>query len=89
MIAAAAVYMALVKLNVKMPSVAWWSLMEANIECMEELICELECFYEANRSNKYSVEKISGIFTSVGLKNNLINVFPVNYYRKIQLDLNN
>ncbi len=30
-IAAAAVYMALVKLNIKMPPVAWWVLMEANI----------------------------------------------------------
>lgn len=63
MIAAAAVYMALLKLNVRMPGVAWWSLMEGSIECMEELICELESFYEAARSNKYSVEKVSGIFT--------------------------
>jgi len=31
-IAAASVYLALLKLNIKMPPVPWWVLMEANIE---------------------------------------------------------
>jgi len=33
--------MALLKLKIKMPSVAWWVLMEANLESIEELIIEL------------------------------------------------
>ncbi len=40
-IAAASIYMALLKLKIKMPSVAWWVLMEANLESIEELIIEL------------------------------------------------
>jgi hypothetical protein len=37
-IAAAAVFNALLKLNIKMPTVAWWILMEANLESIEELV---------------------------------------------------
>ena len=37
-IAAAAVYLALVRLGIKLPSVAWWILLECNLESIEELL---------------------------------------------------
>ena len=37
-IAAAAVYMSLLKLNIKMPTAAWWVLMEASIDHIEDLV---------------------------------------------------
>lgn len=37
-IAAAAVYLALVRLEIKLPNVAWWILLECNLESIEELL---------------------------------------------------
>jgi hypothetical protein len=37
-IAAAALYLALLKLGIKMPTAAWWVLLEAQLESIEELV---------------------------------------------------
>ena len=39
--------------------------------------------------SKYSMEWVSEQIDEVGKKNGLVNVFPVSYFRKICLDLNN
>ena len=39
--------------------------------------------------SKYSMEWVSEQIDEVGKKNGLVNVFPVSYFRKISLDLNN
>jgi len=52
--------MALLKLKIKIPSVAWWVLMEANLESIEELIFELSTFYETSLLVKYSLENVVG-----------------------------
>ena len=42
-----------------------------------------------SKASKYSMEWVSEQITEVGKKNGLVNVFPVSYFRKISLDLNN
>ena len=50
----------------------------------------MEFFYEMAKVNRYTMEWVSEQITVVGEneKHGLVNVFPVNYYRKISLDLN-
>ena len=50
----------------------------------------MEFFYEMAKANRYTMEWVSEQITVVGEneKHGLVNVFPVNYYRKISLDLN-
>ena len=50
----------------------------------------MEFFYEMAKANRYTMEWVSEQITAVGEneKHGLVNVFPVNYYRKISLDLN-
>lgn len=49
---------------------------------------ELEYFYESSKGEKYTMDKVAGYISEVGERHELINVFPVNYYRKIILDIN-
>ncbi len=88
-IAAASVYMSLLRLKIKMPTVAWWVLLQANIESIEELIGELQFFYQCSKAAKSSLQKVAGYINEVGERNDLVNVFPVSYSRKIILDNNN
>ena len=50
----------------------------------------MEFFYEMAKANRYTMEWVSEQITVVGEneKHGLVNVFPVNYYRKIRFDLN-
>jgi hypothetical protein len=48
----------------------------------------LEAFYEAAGAHKYSLEWAAAQLNELGDRHQLVNVFPVNYYRKIMLDTN-
>lgn len=52
------------------------------------MIGELEYLYEASITHKYALDWVATQINDVGSMHNFINVFPVNYYRKIMLDLN-
>ena len=62
--------------------------MEASIESIEELAAELEFFYEMSQQSKYTMEWVSNQIQEVGEKHGYVNVFPVSYLTKINLDLN-
>lgn len=46
----------------------------------------MEAFYEAASAHKYSLEWAGAQLDELGDRHQLVNVFPVNYYRKIMLD---
>jgi hypothetical protein len=46
----------------------------------------LELFYEAAAAHKFSLEWAALQLNELGDRHQLVNVFPVNYYRKIILD---
>jgi hypothetical protein len=48
----------------------------------------LEAFYEAAAAHKYTLEWAAAQLNELGDRHQLVNVFPVNYYRKIILDAN-
>ena len=40
-----------------------------------------------SKSSKYTLEWVSDQINAVGYKKDLIDIFPTNYYKKINLDL--
>lgn len=53
---------------------------------IEDLVAQLESFYEMSRQSRYSMEWVSNQINAVGQKHNLVNSFPFCYYEKIKLD---